>query len=107
MLALLVAIKIKPGYRDKFVDELMSDARGSVNDEPGCLRFDVLQDSADPNSIYLYEVYKDEKALEAHREAPHYKKWREAVKDWFDGDPHRHVCSTVFPTEAAWRAVKP
>jgi autoinducer 2-degrading protein len=107
MLALLVAIKIKAGYRDQFVEALMSDAKGSVNNEPGCLRFDVLQDGEDPNRIYLYEVYKDEKALEAHRAAPHFTKWRETVKDWFDGEPMRHVCSTVFPTEDAWKAVKP
>jgi quinol monooxygenase YgiN len=55
----------------------------------------------------LYEVYRDEKALEAHRQAPHYVKWRETVKDWFDGDPMRHQCATVFPTEADWKAVKP
>jgi (4S)-4-hydroxy-5-phosphonooxypentane-2,3-dione isomerase len=107
MLSLLVTIKIKPGYRDAFVESLMGDARGSVNDEPGCLRFDVLQDSADPNRIFLYEVYKDEQALDAHRQAPHFKKWRETVQDWFDGEPQRHVCSTVFPTEDAWKAVKP
>ena len=107
MLALLVAIKIKPGQRDAFVTALMDDARGSVHNEPGCLRFDVLQDTADPNQIYLYEVYRDEKALEAHRQAPHYLKWRETVKDWFDGDLHRHQCTTVFPTEADWGAVKP
>jgi autoinducer 2-degrading protein len=107
MLSLLVTIKIKPGYRDAFVESLLEDARGSVNDEPGCLRFDVLQDSADPNRIFLYEVYKDEQALEAHRQAPHFQKWRETVKDWFDGEPHLHVCSTVFPTEQAWKAVKP
>jgi autoinducer 2-degrading protein len=107
MLSLLVTIKIKPGYRDAFVESLMGDARGSVHDEPGCLRFDVLQDSADPNRIFLYEVYKDEQALDAHRQAPHFKKWRETVQDWFDGEPQRHVCSTVFPTEDAWKAVKP
>jgi len=107
MLALLVSIRIKAGQRDAFVTALMDDARGSVGNEPGCLRFDVLQDNADPNTIYLYEVYRDEKALEAHRQAPHYLKWRETVKDWFDGDAHRHVCTTVFPSEADWRAAKP
>jgi (4S)-4-hydroxy-5-phosphonooxypentane-2,3-dione isomerase len=107
MLALLVAIKIKPGYRDQFITALMGDARGSVGNEPGCLRFDVLQDNENENRIYLYEVYKDENALEAHRQAPHFTKWREAVKDWFDGDPQRHVCTTIFPTEADWKAVKP
>ncbi|HEX9872154.1 MAG TPA: putative quinol monooxygenase [Candidatus Tectomicrobia bacterium] len=107
MLALLVTIKIKPGYRDAFVESLLDDARGSVNNEPGCLRFDVLQDNADPNRIFLYEVYKDEQALEAHRQTPHFQKWREAVKDWFDGELQLQVCSTVFPTEQAWQAVKP
>jgi (4S)-4-hydroxy-5-phosphonooxypentane-2,3-dione isomerase len=107
MLSLLVTIKIKPGYRDAFLESLMGDARGSVNDEPGCLRFDVLQDSADPNRIFLSEVYKDEQALDAHRQAPHFKKWRETVQAWCDGEPQRHVCSTVFPTEDAWKAVKP
>jgi autoinducer 2-degrading protein len=107
MLVLLVEIKIKPGYRDQFVEALMLDAKGSVNDEPGCLRFDVLQDSENPNRIYLYEVYKDEQALEAHRAAPHFTKWRETVKDWFDGELVRHMCSTVFSTEEASKAVKP
>lgn len=107
MLALLVTIRIKPGRRDAFVTALMDDARGSVQNEPGCLRFDVLQDNSDPNTIHLYEVYRDEKAIEAHRQAPHYLKWRESVKDWFDGDLVRHQCSTVFPSEDAWKAVKP
>ena len=42
MRALMVTIKIKAGHRDAFVEALLSDARGSVYDEPGCLRFDVL-----------------------------------------------------------------
>ena len=59
------------------------------------------------NTIYLYEVYRDEAALEAHLQAPHFLKWRETVKDWFDGDPVVHQCLTVFPSESAWEAVKP
>jgi hypothetical protein len=55
-----------------FVGALMGDARGSVNGEPGCARFDVLRDSAGSGRVYLHEVYKDEQALEAHRAAPHY-----------------------------------
>jgi len=99
MLALLVEIKIKPGYRDQFVEALMLDAKGSVNDEPGCLRFDVLQDSENPNRIYLYEVYKDEKALEAHRAAPHYAVWREAAAVALDGPAEVTRAKTIFPKE--------
>src|SRR5215475_6616909 len=51
---------IKAGYHEAFMEALLGDARGAVYDEPGCLRFDVLQDAGDPNTIYLYEVYRDE-----------------------------------------------
>jgi (4S)-4-hydroxy-5-phosphonooxypentane-2,3-dione isomerase len=107
MRALMVTIKIKAGHHDAFMDAMLSDARGSVYDEPGCLRFDILQDAREPNTIYLYEVYRDEAAFEAHCQAPHFLKWRETVKDWFDGDPVVHQCLTVFPSESAWEAVKP
>ena len=58
-----------------------------MRDEPGCFRFDILEDKTNPNRFYLYEVYEDEEAhMVAHRNAPHYKKWRETVQEWFDGD---------------------
>ncbi len=103
MIALVVTIKIKEGHKEAFMASMMDDARGSNNDEPGCLRFDVLQDNEDPNKIHLYEVYKDEAALEAHRQAPHYTKWRETVSDWFDGDIGRAVATPVYPSESNWR----
>ncbi len=74
MRALMVTSKIKAGHRDAFMEAMRSDARGSVYDEPGCLRFDVLHDTKDPHTIYLYEVYRDETAIEAHRQAPHFVK---------------------------------
>ena len=67
MLVLMVTIHIKPEHKEAFMEEMRGDAIGSNRDEPGCLRFDVLQDSEDPNCIHLYEVYKNEEALEAHR----------------------------------------
>ena len=102
MIALIVTIQIQPEHREAFMDSMLDDARGSNNDEPGCLRFDVLQDSEDPNKIHLYEVYKDQAAVDAHRQAPHYTKWRETVKDWFAAETVRRVASPVFPPEAAW-----
>ena len=70
MIALIVEINIKPGFKDQFMASMLGDARGSNNDEPGCLRFDVLQDTEDENKIHLFEVYEDEAAVEAHRNAP-------------------------------------
>ena len=82
MIALLVTIDIQPEFKERFIEELLLDAKGANDDEPGCLRFDVIQDSEDPNRIHLYEVYKDDAAIAAHREAPHFVKWRDTTKDW-------------------------
>jgi (4S)-4-hydroxy-5-phosphonooxypentane-2,3-dione isomerase len=101
----VVAIKFEPWYRDAVVASLLDDARGSINDELGCRRFDVLQDRADPHRGFTSEVCKHEQALEAHQRTPHFTKWRETVKDWFDAEPELYVCPTVFPIEDAWRAV--
>ena len=60
MIAIWVKVKIKPNMRDKFLKAIEHDALGSEGDEPGCLRFNVLQDQKDANVYYFYEVYKDE-----------------------------------------------
>ena len=80
MFALFVTVKIKDGHRDEFIAATKGDAEGSNTAEPGCLRFDVLADNNDPNTVYLYEVYESRDAWEtAHRGMPHYTKWRETV----------------------------
>ncbi|MBM3935304.1 MAG: antibiotic biosynthesis monooxygenase [SAR202 cluster bacterium] len=89
MIAVLVSIRVRPGLMDRFIEATLDDARGSVRDEPGCYRFDVLRDAKDANLVHLYEVYTDESAREAHRKMPHYLEWGEAVKEWRDGPSSR------------------
>ena len=107
MIALIVTINIKPGFKEQFMESMMGDARGSNNDEPGCLRFDVLQDNEEENRIHLYEVYQDDAAVEAHRSAPHYTKWRSEVAGWFDGEITRRVATPAYPTPEKWEKRPP
>ncbi len=107
MKVLIVQIGIKPEYRERFIESMLDDARGSVGDEPGCLRFDVIQDEKDPNTIYLYEVYKDDDAFQAHTEAPHFIKWRDMVKDWHSHDPIVFRGTNIYPPDSAWEPQKP
>ena len=72
MLAIWVKVRIKPEKRQRFLDAIEVDALGSEKDEPGCFRFNVLQDEQDENVYYFYEVYTGPEALEAHRATPHY-----------------------------------
>ena len=101
MLAMWVKVRIKPDQRKRFLDAIEADALGSERDEPGCLRFNVLQDEKDPNVYYFFEVYKDQAALEAHRTMPHYATWR-AAADTLDGPTEPTRCQTVFPSARAY-----
>lgn len=82
MYVVIAPIQIKPEYREQFIKEMIEDARGSVNNEPGCLRFDIIQDGNDPNRIWLYEVYRDEAAFQEHLRQPHFIRWRDTTQDW-------------------------
>ena len=101
MLAMWVKVRVKPELRQRFLDAIEVDALGSERDEPGCLRFNVLQDMGDENVYYFFEVYQDEAALDAHRAAPHYAVWR-AAADTLDGPTELTRCRTVFPAAQAY-----
>jgi len=103
MRVLVVKIQIRPEFRERFMASMLDDARGSTRDEPGCLRFDVIQDEADPNRIYLYEVYRDEAAFEEHLKAPHFVKWRDTVKDWYAAPTEVGRGWNVYPPDDAWK----
>src|SRR3954466_8794250 len=102
MISLVVKIRIKPEHRETFLKAVEVDALGSENDEPGCLRFNVLQSEADENVYYFYEVYKDEAALDAPRAAPHYAVWREAAAIALDAPADVQRATTIFPKERAY-----
>ena len=101
MYVIIAPIQIKEGNKNEFVEEMILDARGSIDNEPGCLTFDIIQDPDDSDRIWLYEIYKDEAAFKAHTEAPHFKKWRDAVKDWLDESPIETVVggTRIFPPD--------
>jgi autoinducer 2-degrading protein len=96
-----VKVRVKPDARERFLKAIEVDALGSERDEPGCMRFNVLQDAQDQDVYYFYEVYRDEAALEAHRAAPHYAVWR-AAADTLDGSPEPTRCQTVFPAAVGY-----
>ena len=51
---------------------MLDNARQSLALEPGCKQFDVAEDPDEKHKIFLYEVYDDEAAFEAHKTYPHY-----------------------------------
>jgi quinol monooxygenase YgiN len=43
--------------------------------EPGCINFIAHRIEGDPDSIVIYEQYRDEAAQTAHRASGHFKKY--------------------------------
>jgi autoinducer 2-degrading protein len=104
MFAIWVSVHVKPERRDEFLKAIEEDSRGSREDEPGCMRFDVLQANDDPNHFFFYEVYRNEEALAAHRAAPHYQAWAKAVQAGVLERPAEVTRTTsVFPRDDAWK----
>ncbi len=102
MKALVVTVYIKTEHRKAFVEEMLKDAVGSERNEAGCLMFNVAQDEDDPDVLRLFEVYRDDRAVDAHTRTPHFLRWVEATKDWHAKPFEVVKCTTLYPPDAAW-----
>lgn len=98
MLVVCVAVHVKPEHRAAFIAASRENAQNTIQ-EPGNLRFDVLQQADDPDRFVLYEVYRDELGAKAHKQTPHYARWAEAVAPWM-AEPRKSVKYTaLFPKD--------
>lgn len=81
----------------------VANGSAAVETEPGCYRFDVIQDAENPALIGFYEVYADDAAVDAHSETAHFHKWVDATDGM--GDMGWGTCRNVFPEDdAGWAA---
>ena len=75
-----VEYDVVPGKVDEFLAALKENAAASVK-EPGCRELDVTVSQKDPNHVFIFEVYDDAAAVEAHTATEHFKKYKAATKD--------------------------
>ena len=67
---LVVEYEIKPEFRQEFEDLIRDHGRATLEEEDGCIAFDVLIPREDPHRIMLYECYADAAAYTTHRASP-------------------------------------
>ena len=82
MLALVVEFLIKPEHVDAFHAAILENASLSRETEPGCRQFDVCRDPANAATFFLYELYDDEAAIQAHLQSAHFLQMNAATADW-------------------------
>lgn len=73
MFVISVQFELKAAHVEAFLPLMRENAALSVAKEPGCTQFDICQDPAAPERVFLYEVYDSEAAFQAHLASPHFK----------------------------------
>ena len=65
----------KPGMRDELRKKLLERAQHGRS-ETGCIRFDVLTQSDDPDTFLLNEAWVSDDALDAHFKSEAHLSWQ-------------------------------
>jgi autoinducer 2-degrading protein len=99
MLIVHVDVHVVPDQIDAFLEATRANHEASLT-EPGVLRFDVVQDLADPAHVVLVEVYRDDAAAGAHKETGHYATWRDTVAPLMAQPRSSVKYAAVAPVEA-------
>jgi quinol monooxygenase YgiN len=74
MVSFVVRLKFAPEDRAEVAENLRLLA-AAARKEPGCVTYipHFLED--DPDTVLIYEQYRDAEALEAHGQSAHFKKY--------------------------------
>jgi quinol monooxygenase YgiN len=106
MLIVHVFVHVVPDSVDAFAAATRENARHSVQ-EPGVVRFDVVQQEDDPTRFVLMEIYRTAEDPARHKATAHYAAWRDAVEPMM-AEPRRSVrYAAVFPDPAGWELPAP
>lgn len=96
MYVTVVYIHVKPEHLGDWLASIKENHEKSVQ-EPGNLRFDILQSTDDPTRFITYMAYTDEASARAHRETPHYFEFRDTVADWMVEPRLNVVYNGLYP----------
>ena len=77
MIVLAVTWTAHPG-RENEVADIFRKLEAASRKEPGCLQYVVHRHRDDAKRFFIYEQYRDDGALQAHRDSPHFQEY--AVK---------------------------
>jgi autoinducer 2-degrading protein len=94
MIVLKVDMVVKPGMEEK-CRELIRIMQENSRKEPGCVQYVGHQSAENPRRFFFYEVYKDDAALQAHRDAPYFKRYVHGGLDGIMESRERELFTSV------------
>ena len=96
MYVIIVDFTIRREHLAAFHAAMVENARLSRETEPGCRQFDVCIDPKDATRYFLYELYDDEAAFQAHLKTAHFLEFDRSSAPWVAAKSPR-VLNRVAP----------
>lgn len=90
MLLVTVKISAKAGQADELV-KLLKEMAAEGRKEAGMLAYDPYRSVEDAGTVFMYEVYRDQEALDQHRANPALEPFRERLVALLAGAPEVHT----------------
>jgi quinol monooxygenase YgiN/catechol 2,3-dioxygenase-like lactoylglutathione lyase family enzyme len=101
MITATAAQLVKPGKEEK-LDALMAGLAADIAaHEPGCLRFDYVRTEASGRRRLVIEQYRDDKALDAHRQTPYLRAFIPELLDCLEEPPKVTTYRDLVPAPPA------
>jgi quinol monooxygenase YgiN len=69
-----VDLDIAPAELDKYLAAVKENGAATIK-EPGCREYHIMVSATNPNNVFLFEVYDNDAAAQAHRATEHFKKY--------------------------------
>lgn len=85
-ISFIAVLKARPGQRDALCEGLQALVM-PTRQEPGCLDYQLFELTDAPGTFYMRESFKDELALEAHRESAHFQAFAARADGWLVAPP--------------------
>ena len=77
----IAKIKVDINQLEKYKVALKEQMNTAIKVEPGVLSYTVVADKKDLSLITILEVYANLEAYQSHILTPHFKKYKDTVKD--------------------------
>ena len=77
----IAKIKVDGSQLEKYTSALQEQMNAAIKLEPGVLSYTAVADKKDATSITILEVYANPEAYQSHILTPHFKQYKETVKD--------------------------
>ena len=78
MLMVIATIRVEPDAVAR-MRPVMEELAAATRQEDGCIEYGCAEDLLDPGLIHVKEIWRDEAALDRHRQTPHTARAREAM----------------------------